>query len=127
MSEIVNYKNLKQVESVSDVLDSDTVLVERKGLFKRIPARVVGNTDAVTEAVQKADTALEQLPLLGDSQEIHYLLENTDIDTTLTKEGKVPDAKVVGDKIEEISSQVPIVQSSQQIHKVLEADDIDAT
>lgn len=54
-------------------------------------------------ATEEANTILVQFPIISedDKQEVR-VLEDVDIDPTLSVAGKVADAKAVGDKIEEI-------------------------
>ena len=131
MSETVSYKPILSVEVLSDVQESDTVLVERNGSFKRTPASLIGNTPereaALQEAIEKAESALEQIPVLNDNIAKHYVQEDIDIDDTLTVTGKVADAGATGKRLNSIVQQLPVVSANAQSHYVLETSDIDAT
>lgn len=52
MSESINYKYVGDVDILSGILDSDTVLVERGGYFKRVPAGLVGDTPEKTQELK---------------------------------------------------------------------------
>ena len=53
------------------------------------------------------DEVTERFPILAEeAEETVYVLENSDIDTTLSAAGKVADAKVVGDKINQLSEEI---------------------
>ena len=51
--------------------------------------------DAIAFAVE----GVEQMPINGGGEEMYRVLEESDIDSTLSVEGKVAEAKAVGDKI----------------------------
>lgn len=59
---------------------------------------------SASEAAQKANEAAERVPTIDNEGETIHLLEQSDIDSTLSIEGKVADAAAVGRKITEISN-----------------------
>lgn len=66
-------------------------------LLSDLPEKV----EALDQVTEDAKSVLANYPILledGEAEE-HYVLENTDIDTTLSVAGKAADAKVVGDQI----------------------------
>ena len=65
-------------------------------LLSDLPEKV----EALDQATEDAKSVLANYPILQEGEtEEHYVLEDTDIDTTLSVAGKAADAKVVGDQI----------------------------
>lgn len=79
----VQYKNLSDVVTVTSVSNSDTLLAERNGSYRRIPVRLL-NADG----------------------------EKTSVDATLTQSGSAADAKAVGDRLGEVGNALSTALSS---------------
>ena len=74
-------------------------------------------TNAAEEAEQARDniqadleSLKERMPVVGSDPETHYVLEQSDIDDTLSVAGKVADAKVVGDRFGKLSAEIGAMQ-----------------
>jgi len=71
-------------------------------LLSDLPEKV----EALDQVTEDAKSVLANYPILledGEAEE-HYVLENTDVDPTLSVAGKAADAKAVGDKLSVIIS-----------------------
>lgn len=74
--------------------------------------------EAARDNIQEdLESLKERMPVVGKDPETHYVLEQSDIDDTLSVAGKVADAKVVGEKIGELSEEIGGIYENDIIYK----------
>lgn len=72
------------------------------------------------EARNKIDQFAEEAPKVEQDEEAHFILDETDIDTTLSKEGKIAEAAAVGKAIGQLSEELSEESNSILAGKSLE-------
>lgn len=91
-------------EGQGDVIDTEGVVPDLDDLLAQI--------EAMEQATAAANEALEKLPYTSTEEQTHYLLENTDIDPTLSENGKVADAGVVGEWLKNQNASITLLKGN---------------